>query len=152
MTIKETAGKIVLYFYQLQRVAPLSMSSRQLGFLNKKDGGLSLTSDKKWLTSNLLDINPAKVDILNAVMYLTDNGFIRSTERTAAEAKMYVGVQLTSRGIDIVEGIERGHSGKQDFHTAFNLKVESGQGVDEFIKDSLSHVGGERTAAAPSQS
>lgn len=152
MTIKETAGKIVLYFYQLQRVAPLSMSSRQLGFLNKKDGGLSLTSDKKWLTSNLLDINPAKVDILNAFMYLTDNGFIRSTERTAAEARMYVGVQLTSRGIDIVEGVERDQSGRQDFQTAFNLKVESSQSVDEFIKQSLAHVGASERSSIPVQS
>lgn len=152
MTIKETAGKIILYFYQLQRVAPLSMPSRQLGFLNKKDGGLSLTSDKKWLTSNLLDINPAKVDILNAFMYLTDNGFIRSTERTAAEARMYVGVQLTSRGIDIVEGVERDQSGREDFQTAFNLKVESGQSVDEFIKQSLAHVGSGERSSIPVQS
>lgn len=137
MTIKETAGKIVLYFYQLQRVAPLDMRNRQLAFIAKKDGGLTLTSDKKWLTSNLQSINPSAVDALNAFTYLIDKGYIRSQERVSAGARVYVEIQLTSVGIDIIEGVERGHAGKQDFYTAFNVKVEASQGVDELVKDSV---------------
>ena len=72
MTIKETAGKTLLYFYQLQRTVPLEMQSRQIGFINKKESGLGLTSDKKWLTNDLVDINPSTIDIFNAFMYLLE--------------------------------------------------------------------------------
>ncbi|MEO7905103.1 MAG: hypothetical protein ABIR91_04900, partial [Candidatus Saccharimonadales bacterium] len=123
VTIKETAGKIILYFYQLQRVDPIGMGSRQLAFIGKKDGGLALTSDKKWLTGNLLDIGASSTDVYNAFTYLTDKDFIRSKERVSATARVYVEIQLTSSGIDIIEGIERGHAGKQDFYTAFNMQV-----------------------------
>lgn len=138
MTIKETAGKILLYFYQLQRTVPLSMQNRQLGFISKKDGGVSLTSDKKWLTDNLLAINPKSADILNAFMFLRDKGYIASKERASGEARVYVGVQILGTGIDIVEGIERGDDGKHEFNVAFNIAVKSGVDVERLISDNLS--------------
>ena len=138
MTIKETAGKIILYFYQLQRTVPLTMKYRQLGFVDRKNGGLYITSDKKWLTNNLLDINPASADILNAFTFLNDKGFIQTLERTTGEAKIYVGIQLSSTGIDVVEGIEGGTDGKQSFASTFNIQVDGDATVDSVIKDTLS--------------
>lgn len=137
MTIKETAGKVLLYFYQLQRAAPLTMAHRQVGFLDKKDKGLALTSDKRWLTKDLIDINPAATDIFNALNFLIDKGFINSRERVTAEARIYVGVQLTAAGIDIVEGVERGKDGKKDFDTTFNIKIEGSTDVDSLVKQNL---------------
>ena len=138
MTIKETAGKILLYFYQLQRTVPLTMKNRQLGFVDRKNGGLYLTSDKKWLTNNLLDINPASADILNAITFLIDKNFIQSLERTTGEAKIYVGIQLSATGIDIVEGIEGGSDGKQAFTSTFNILVDGSANIESVIKDNLS--------------
>lgn len=137
MTIKETAGKILLYFYQLQRTVPLSMQNRQLGFISKKDGSVSLTSDKKWLTENLLSINPKSADILNAFTFLLDKKYIVSRERVSGEARIYVGVQVVGAGIDVIEGIERGDDGKHEFNVAFNIAINSGVDVERLISDNL---------------
>jgi len=114
------------------------MKNRQLGFINKKTGGMGMTSDKKWLTNNLLDINPASTDVFNAFVYLLDKGFIQSQERASAEARIYVGFQLTGKGIDIVEGVERGQDGKEDFNHVFNIEVGNSIGVEELISQNLS--------------
>ncbi len=144
MTIKETAGKMLLYFYQLQRTVPLSMPNRQLGFIEKKGaGGLFLTSDKKWLTNDLLAINPSSLDVFNAYLFLRDKGFIDTKERLSGEARIYVGVQLTAAGIDTVEGIEGGEDGRQAFAAAFNIPVEHGADIESVIKDSLRNLVGE---------
>ena len=140
MTIKETAGKILLYFYQLQRTVPLTMKYRQLGFIDRKNGGLYVTSDKKWLTNNLLDINPVSTDVLNAFTFLIDKDFIQTRERATAEAKIYVGIQLTSTGIDVVEGIEGGTDGKREFASTFNIKVADSADIESVISDNLSSL------------
>lgn len=144
MTIKETAGKVLLYFYQLQRIAPLSMRHRQVGFLTKKDGGVSLTSDKKWLTANLLDINPGSTDVFNAFSYLLEKGYLRSNERASAEARVHVGIQLTAEGIDAIEAIEQGSEGRQSFQQAFNIDVSSRTSVDAVIGDHLQAIVGDK--------
>jgi hypothetical protein len=138
VTIKETAGKILLYFYQLQRTVPLTMKYRQLGFVDRKTGGLYVTSDKKWLTNNLLDINSNATDVFNAFTFLIDKGFIQTRERTTGEAKIYVGIQLSSNGIDVVEGIEGGPDGKQAFMSTFNIQVGSSADIEAVIHENLS--------------
>lgn len=138
MTIKETAGKTLLYFYQLQRTVPLTMKYRQLGFVDRKNGGLFLTSDKKWLTNNLQDINPVSTDIFNAFIFLIDKGLIQSRERLTAEARIYVGIQLTSKGIDLVEGIEGSAEAKQKFSDSFNIPVAATADIETVINENLS--------------
>lgn len=140
MTIKETAGKVLLYFYQLQRTVPLTMRNRQLGFIDRKNSGLFLTSDKKWLTENLLDINPKSIDILNAFMFLIDKGLIQSKERATPEATVYVGIQLTHKGIDIVEGIESGIEGREKFNANFNIQVPDGMSIEQVVDAHLSSL------------
>ena len=138
MTIKETSGKILLYFYQLQRTVPLTMRYRQLGFINKKTGGIGMTSDKKWLTSNLQGINSNSTDILNGFTFLVEKGFVLTRERATNEATIYVGIQLTSAGIDMVEGIERGPDGKEEFTRMFNIQVSDSMDVEQLISENLS--------------
>ena len=138
MTIKETAGKVALYLYQLQRTVPSGMRQRQLGFLERKDGGgLALTSDKKWLTKDLLDINPTVADLLNAFMFLRDKRYIQSEERATSAARIYVGIQLTGLGIDIIEGVERDRDGKKAFTETFNIVVDDNVNIERLVKDHL---------------
>src|SRR6478736_5811635 len=111
------------------------MRQRQLGFLEKKDGGLALTSDKKWLTKDLLDINPAVADLLNAFMFLRDKRYIQSEERATAAARIYVGIQLTGLGIDIIEGVERDREGKNAFTETFNIEVADNIDMDRLVKE-----------------
>jgi hypothetical protein len=140
VTIKETAGKMLLYFYQLQRTAPLTMPYRQIGFVTKKEGGVGMSSDKKWLTKDLLSINPVSNDIFNAFLFLMKKNFIETRERTTAGAKVYVGIHLSELGIDVIEGIERGEEGRQDFTRTFNISVDGVSEVDELIKDTLTNL------------
>lgn len=140
MTIKETAGKILLYFYRLQRTVPLTMKYRQLGFIERKGGNLYLSSDKKWLTNNLQDINPSANDVFNAFNFLIDKGFIHSRERVTAEAKIYVGIQLSATGIDVIEGIEGGTDGKQEFTNTFNIPVDSSSTIEGVTEQNLSSL------------
>lgn len=137
MTIKETAGKIVLYLYQLQRTAPASMPYRQLGFIDKPDGRVGMTSDKKWLTRDLLDIGRQSTDVFNAFIFLIDKGFIRSSERAKSGARIYVGIHLTSAGIDVIEGVEQGLEGKRRFTETFNISVDDSADVERVIKDNV---------------
>lgn len=140
MTIKETAGKIILYFYQLQRTVPASMPYRQIGFIDKTSGSVSMTSDKKWLTKDLLDICSQPSDVYNAFMFLIDKGFVRSLERTATGKRVYVGIRVTADGIDTIEGVERGEEGRQNFTNTFNIAIERDTSVDELIKENLSRL------------
>lgn len=137
MTIKETAGKMLLYFYQLQRTAPTSMAYRQLGFIYKASGGVSITSDKRWLTEDLLTINPISTDVFNAYIYLLDKKFIQSKDRGTEDKRIHVGTRVTSAGIDIVEGIEGGKEGRHDFTIAFNIPADHDKSVEELIKNNL---------------
>ena len=136
MTIKETAGKVLLYFYQMQRTAPLAMPNRQVGFIEKKDGGLGFTSDKKWLAKDLLSLNPKATDVYNALLFLLNKNYIQARERVSTKARIYVGIELTGGGIDITEGIERGRDGHRDFEAAFNIKSNSSR-VEDLIKEAL---------------
>lgn len=140
MTIKETAGKMLLYFYQLQRTVPLTMPHRQVGFIDKKDGGVSVTSDKKWLTRDLLHINPASSDIFNAFLFLLDKGLIQSRERVTAGAKIYVGIQLSHAGVDIVEAVDRDEDGQRAFTVTFNIPIRPDMGVDGLVAENLSSL------------
>lgn len=140
MTIKETAGKTLLYFYQLQRTIPSGMKQRQLGFVDKKDGGVSLTTDKKWLTKDLLDINPRAADALNAFMFLLDKGLVQSDERAARGARVYVGVQLTGLAFDLIEGVEYNEEGRHNFGVMFNLAVQSSTDVETLMREHLGEL------------
>lgn len=139
MTIKETAGKALLYFYQLQRTDPLSMPYRQLAFISKKGTGVAFTSDKKAFANDLLGLNPSSTDFFNAFTFLVDKGFIVTQERSNANARVYVGAQVTSKGIDVIEGIEGGAEGKRHFESMFNIKADVAT-VDGVIKNQLKAI------------
>lgn len=138
MTIKETAGKVLLYLYQLQRTAPLTMAYRQVGFMEKKDGGVALSTDKKAMTKDLFDINSSPSDIFNAFAYLLNKEYVETKERTNAGTRIYVGLLVTDTAIDLIEGIEGGDEGRRIFETAFNIKVDGRSTVDSLIRDKLS--------------
>lgn len=138
MTIKETAGKMLLYFYQLQRAVPSSMRYRQLVFIDKPAGGIVMSTDKKWLTKDLLDISSSTTDILNAFVFLCDKDFVESTERSSLGRSIYVGIQMTSNGIDIIEGVEGGGEGQKLFSQTFNIETDRDTSVEGLISANLS--------------
>lgn len=135
MTIKETAGKALLYFYQLQRTDPLSMPLRQLAFIGKKTGGVAFTSDKKAFAKDLLDLNPSSTDFFNAFSFLVSKGYIETQERANTNTRVYVGAQVTAKGIDVIEGVEASAEGKRHFENTFNIRAEAT--VDALVRTQL---------------
>lgn len=140
MTIKETAGKILLYLYQLQRTVPAEMRTRQLGFIDRKDGRMGLTSDKKWFAKDLMDINNTIPDVLNAFGFLLDKNLIQSNEKVSNGARIYVGVRVTAAGIDMIEGVEYNQKGRDAFGAAFNMKVSDGTTIEKLVRDHLGRL------------
>ena len=140
MTIKETAGKVLLYFYHLQRTAPASMQYRQVGFISKPNGSVSLRSDKKGFTNDLVTINANPTDIFNAYNFLIDKGFIKSGQRSSNGTTIFLGIEFLSAGFDIVEGIEGGPDGARAFTETFNIKVDNGTSVDTLVNHNLNKL------------
>lgn len=140
MTIKETAGKVLLYFYQLQRTDPLSMQNRQLAFISKKGTGVAFTSDKKPFAKDLLDLNPNATDFFNAFLFLVDKKFIVTSERVNAHARVFVGAQVTDKGIDVIEGIEGSDRNREFFEDNFNISVSKGTTIDSLVRTQLKAI------------
>lgn len=140
MTIKETAGKVLLYFYQLQRTDPLSMQYRQLAFISKKGAGVAFTSDKKPFAKDLLDLNPNATDFFNAFLFLVDKKFIVTEERANAHARVFVGAQVTDKGIDVIEGIEGSDRNREFFEDNFNISVSKGTTIDSLVRAQLKAI------------
>lgn len=140
MTIKATAGKLLLYIYKLQRSAPLDMLKRQLVFVDKQSRGVSLTSDKVWLAKDMLEINPSGADVYNAFQFLVDQGYIKSKTKAVQGAKIYAEIELTSNGFNIIEDIETGDEGARNFHDKFSLMVNGGTKVDLLVDEQLSSL------------
>lgn len=143
MTIKETAGKLLLYLYELHRNTPGDMKYLQLSFDNVSGGGVKVHSDNKQLKENLNKINPSDSDIYTAFLFLQDKYFIlaNTPTKTPQVVDFYIGVRLTDRGVDVIEGIERGQEEKQAFNVTFNIKVDNNMNVESLVKANLSMLG-----------
>lgn len=141
MTVKATAGKLLLYIYKLQRTAPLDMLKRQIVFVDKQSKGVSLTSDKVWLAKDLLEI-AGGADIYNAFQFLLNQDFVSAQSKAVPNARIYAEIELTSQGFTIVEDVESGAEGAQAFRDKFNLDVRSGQKIDRVIEEQLSSLAG----------
>lgn len=140
MTIKSTAGKMLLYLYKMQRSTPIDMPKRQLVFVDKPGKGVAMTSDKVWLAKDLLEINGSGADVYNAFRFLLDKEYVKSNLRLSPQAMVYTGLELTAMGIDIVEGVERDSGGATAFSEAFNMSVEAGTKVDKVVEQQLSSL------------
>jgi hypothetical protein len=140
MTVKATAGKLLLYIYMLQRSAPLDMLKRQIVFVDKQSRGVSLTSDKVWLAKDLLEINSNGSDIYNAFQFLLNQQFVTAQHRAVPNAKIYADIELTATGFNVIEDIERDDEGARVFRQKFNLEVEGGTNIDKVIDKQLSSL------------
>lgn len=116
------------------------MQYRQLAFVDKPNGKIGMTTDKKWLTKDLLEITRSSADALNAFMYLRAKRYIDSTERASVGKRIYVGIQLTGLGVDIIEGLEHSSGGRQAFSAGFNIDLDSGVTIDDLIKQQLGPI------------
>lgn len=141
MTIKEIAGTVLLYLYEIQREQPAKLRFIVIDFNELSGGQVSLNCSDNSIKTALLKISENPNDIYNAHRYLVNKSFIQSSEQSDAGSGEYIGCLLTDHGVDIIEGIERGDEEKAHFNFIFNIKVENNMNVESLIKANLSALG-----------
>lgn len=139
MTIQETAGRLLVYFYQLQKTAPLQVRTRQFIFTSDHPTSrLSLVTDKRWLTSDLQSISKSGEDMLNAMLYLQQLAFIRTTERSDSQKRVYTGCELTAKGVAIIEAVSFSDEGVDNFSHSFGMHIDGPISLDGLTEQMLS--------------
>jgi len=137
-SIKKIAGRILLYFYYVQRDNYAYLNDFSLSFQIRhfSDGEKSpVMSDKEHeISKNLIKISGSDNNIYNALIYLWKKGFINMSKSPDNVSDHFLNINVSSDGIDIVEGIERGEEEKREFHVTFNIKLAENINIESLIK------------------
>lgn len=142
-TIKTIAGEVLLYFYWLQRrdLAKLSdaILSFQLRHFPKESGQVGPVLQRR--TESILSIEELKkytdADLFNALAYLNDHGLIEYNASPTNTDTSFINLRVTSSGIDIIEGIERGQDERSQFNVVFNFNLTNNVTVESLLKAEL---------------
>lgn len=140
MTIKEIAGKILLYYYEIQRENPVKLHQATTFFELKPPGEFKSIGGNDEINTNLLKISDSTPDLYNAFNYLRQQGML-ATDSNISNQYNFHGMYVSDRGIDIIEGIERGEEEKRQFNITFNINVENNMNVESLVKANLSMLG-----------
>lgn len=140
--IKTIAGKILLYFYLIQRndyakLHDLVLEFQMRHFSNKDDESPQITHKENAVAQNLLKISGNDNNVYNALIYLQDKGFIEMRKIPDNVNDNFLNFSVSSAGIDIIESIERGESEKKEFNIIFNIKLADNINVENLIKAEL---------------
>ncbi len=141
-SIKTIAGRILLYFYSVQRsdYAKLNDSIIEFqirGFSGKSDKSPQLKKKGSEVVSDLLKISENDNDIYNALVYLHDKNLIKMTKSPDNISDNLINISVSSTGIDMVEGIERGERERKNFYITFNIKLADNVNIENLIKAEL---------------
>lgn len=135
--IKEIAGELLLYFYTKQRKHGFPVME-----IIRFDGWDKITmNDQSELGKDLMKIcKDNAADLYNALLYLEQNAFLDvNTGRDSGGDSMH-NFAVTSRGIDIIEAIERGQPERNNFYVTFNIKLADNVNVESLIKNELGSI------------
>lgn len=137
-TIKTISGEILLYLYLLQRQNVGELKGQMLSFglwhnsasnegacLNKRSGTIFGSKDFDAYTDN---------DLYNALVYLGDSSLIDFTDSKDNTGSHFFNLKVTSHGVDIIEGIERGEEERNVFNVTFNFNVTNDVTVESLLK------------------
>lgn len=142
MTIKETAGKIILLLYAIQTNNPAELETTSITF--QMSSGAELDADG-WLESALHEISDNDSLLYNAFNYLLEKGFISKRNRNDILAGLLlVGPHLTAEGVDIIEGIEQGEEKQKVVKSLFNFNftLNPTMKVDSLVKAEVGNIVG----------
>jgi hypothetical protein len=119
MTVKETAGKILLVLYYIQTENPAKLEIASIIFTTM--GDIVLETDT-WLKALLEGITKNNKELYNGFNYLLGKGLIaKKNNRDMMGGIILLGVHLTPSGIDIIENVEQGEEPQKIFKSLFNL-------------------------------
>lgn len=135
--IKEIAGEILLYFYTLQRRNGYG-SMDVLTFGGFDEIALITETD---LSKSLMKIcNDSAADLYNGLNYLDQRNFMSLHQSRSTGGDSLHSFMVTSHGIDIIEGIERGQEERNNFYVTFNIKVADQINVESLLKNELGSI------------
>lgn len=142
MTIKETAGKILLVLYFMQVDNPSKLEYEQVIFRTTSKPKLDTSSKLK---TTLHEINSDDAALYNGFRYLLDKGIIaKRNTKDAMGAMFLIGPHLTSEGIDLVESVEQGEESQKVVKALFNFnfKFSPTMKVDSLVKAEVGNIVG----------
>lgn len=132
MTIKETAGKLLLVLYSLQITEPMKLEHEQILFQTASK--LKLETDSSSFKQLLHGITTDDTALYNATNYLLERGLIdKRNQKGVMSGLLIIGPHVTYPGIDIIESVEQGEESQKVVKSLFNfnfsfspsMKVES---------------------------
>lgn len=141
-SIKVISGKVLLYFYALQRSDYTKLHDLVLEFQMRHFSDVNIKSPRinqkeNEVVQNLLKISHNDNDIYNALKYLGDKGFIEMIKNSDNTSDNFLNFSVSSMGIDIIEGIERGSRERKEFNFIFNIKLADNVSIESLFKASL---------------
>ena len=143
MTIKETAGKILLVLYYLQISEPMKLDQEQILFQAANKPKLETTSSR--FKQQLHEISSNDVQLYNATLYLLERGLIQSkTKMGVMGGLLILGPHVTYQGIDIVESVEQGEASQKIVKSLFNFSFNFSptMKVDSLLKAEVGNIVG----------
>jgi len=139
--IKTIAGKILLYFYSIQRddysyLHDLVLSFQMRHFRNSEKSPV-LESKEHEISKNLIKIAGNDNNVYNALIYLHEKGFIGMSKVRTNVSDSFLNFSVSSGGVDIIEGIEREAEERNNFYITFNIKLADNIKIENLIKAEL---------------
>jgi len=140
--IKKIAGRILLYFYLIQRndyskLCDLVLEFQMRHFSDKNEKSPKIIHKDNEIVQNLLKIAGNDNNVYNALKYLENKGFIEMSKSSDNVNDNFLNFSVSSAGIDIIESIERGKEEKREFNIIFNIKVADNINIESLIKTEL---------------
>ncbi len=140
--IKTIAGKVLLYFYYVQRTDTAKLFDLVLNFqmrdLNSRQEEMPILGRTDTLVQkNLLKLTDTANNLFNALRYLRDLDFIEmkySPDRTNDHFSLF---RVKSGGVDAIEAILRGKEEKEEFYTTFNIKLPDKTDIESLLEKQL---------------
>lgn len=140
MSIKQTAGKILLSLYVLQLSNPTELEQTSVVFQATSD--VELETDA-WLEDILHSINDNDNLLYNSFNYLLEKGLIaKKNKKDFMGGLLLLGLHLTASGIDVIEGVEQGEEPQKIIKSLFNFNFSSKMTIDSLVKAEVGNIVG----------
>lgn len=139
VSIKEVSGKILLYIYQRCRSNAVEFENYdEIVFDFGGNYKKVKISGKGKISKDIKSMGHSDNDLYEAIKLLNKSGMI---EPLRGRAGIHLAnIQLTPKGYEIIEGIERGAEEKKRFFSLFNIKIDNKMSVDSLLKITLDNI------------
>lgn len=140
MSIKQTAGKILLSLYVIQLDNPVKLERAPLVFKNPQKPKLDTA---EWLKAILHRVNENDTMLYNGFNYLLQKGLIVNKNKEGfAGGLVLLGLHVTGAGVDVVEGVEQGPERQKIVKSLFSFSFNSSVTVDSLVKAEVGNIVG----------